>query len=99
MVWFCGTTGAVLEVAIAAFNTSEWKLARQLYSSLESDDVVVADSAYGTYADLAPLSVEAVQMPCFVNTMRVGVISVEASGWALGTTLSDGSARNSVRNQ
>lgn len=24
VVWFCGTTGAVLEVAVAAFNTSEW---------------------------------------------------------------------------
>ena len=53
VVWFCGTTGAVLEVAIAAFNTSEWKLARQLYAMLQPEDVVVADSAYGTYGDLA----------------------------------------------
>lgn len=53
VVWFCGTTGAVLEVAIAAFNTSEWQLSRQLYATLERDDVVVADSAYGTYVDLA----------------------------------------------
>jgi len=47
----CGTTGAGLDVAIAAFNTSEWQLSR-LYASLQSDDVVVADSAYGTYVDL-----------------------------------------------
>lgn len=53
VVWFCGTTGAVLEVAIAAFNTSEWQLSRQLYAKLDPEDVVVADSAYGTYADLA----------------------------------------------
>jgi hypothetical protein len=53
VVWFCGTTGAVLEVAIAAFNTSEWKLSRQLYATLQPEDVVVADSAYGTYTDLA----------------------------------------------
>jgi len=53
VVWFCGTTGAVLEVAVAAFNTSEWQLARQLYATLQPDDVVVADSAYGTYVDLA----------------------------------------------
>jgi hypothetical protein len=53
VVWFCGTTGAVLEVAIAAFNTSEWQLSRQLYATLQPDDVAVADSAYGTYADLA----------------------------------------------
>ncbi len=53
VVWFCGTTGAVLEVAIAAFNTSEWQLSRQLYGTLQREEVVVADSAYGTYADLA----------------------------------------------
>jgi len=53
VVWFCGTTGAVLEVAVAAFNTSEWQLSRQLYAKLTPEDVVVADSAYGSYADLA----------------------------------------------
>jgi hypothetical protein len=53
VVWFCVTTGAVLEVSIAAFTTSEWELARQLYAKLQPDDVVVADSAYGTYVDLA----------------------------------------------
>jgi hypothetical protein len=53
VVWFCGTTGAVLEVAVAAFNTSEWHLSRQLYTKLTPEDVVVADSAYGSYADLA----------------------------------------------
>jgi len=53
VVWFCGTTGVVLEVAIAAFSTSEWKLALQLYATLQPNDVVVADSAYGTYVDLA----------------------------------------------
>ena len=46
------TTGAVLEVAIAAFNTSEWEMSRQLYRRLTDEDVVVADSAYGTYMDL-----------------------------------------------
>jgi len=40
-------------VAVAAFTTSEWKLARQLYATLQPGDVVVADSAYGTYVDLA----------------------------------------------
>jgi len=43
---------SVLEVAMAAFTTSEWKLARQLYATLQPGDVV-ADSAYGTYVDLA----------------------------------------------
>ena len=53
VVWFCVTTGAVLDVAMAGFTTSEWELARQLYATLQPDDVVVADSAYGTYVDLA----------------------------------------------
>ena len=53
VVWFCVTTGAVLEVTMAEFTTSEWELARQLYAQLQPDDVVVADSAYGTYVDLA----------------------------------------------
>jgi hypothetical protein len=53
VVWFCVTTGAILQVAIAAFTTSEWELSRALYETLEPDDVVLADSAYGTYVDLA----------------------------------------------
>jgi len=53
VVWFCGVSGAVLEAAIAPFNTSEWQLSRQLYATLCPEDVVVADRAYGTYADLA----------------------------------------------
>ncbi|ASC73435.1 Transposase InsG for insertion sequence element IS4 [Halomicronema hongdechloris C2206] len=52
-VWFCVTTGAVLEVAMAPFRVSEWRLARHLYQTLCPEDVVVADSAYGTYVDLA----------------------------------------------
>ena len=53
MVWFCVITGAVLEVNLAPLIVSEWRLARQLYATLSSVDVVVADSAYGTYVDLA----------------------------------------------
>lgn len=53
VVWFCVSTGAVVSVAIAKGTTGEWQLARQLYQTLAPDDVVVADSAYGTYADLA----------------------------------------------
>lgn len=53
VVWFCVNTGAVLEVAIANFTTSEWQMSRQLYKRLTHEDVVVADSAYGTYMDLS----------------------------------------------
>lgn len=52
-VWFCMMSGAVLEVSMAPFNVSEWRLARQLYAKLCPEDVVVADSAYGTFVDLA----------------------------------------------
>jgi len=52
VVLFCVTTGAVLEVSIAAFKVSEWEMSRQLYARLQPEDVVVADSAYGTYVDL-----------------------------------------------
>jgi Transposase DDE domain len=53
VVWFSVASGALLQVAIAAFNISEWELSRQLYATLQPEDVVVADSAYGTYVDLA----------------------------------------------
>lgn len=53
VVWFCVVTGAVVSVALAPYLVSEWALSRELYSWLELGDVVVADSAYGTYVDLA----------------------------------------------
>ena len=53
VVWFCVVTGAVVTVAIAPYLTSEWELSRRLYGQLKPGDVAVADSAYGTYADLA----------------------------------------------
>jgi Transposase DDE domain len=53
VVWFCVVTGAVIAVALAPYLISEWELSRELYSLLELGDVVVADSAYGTFVDLA----------------------------------------------
>jgi len=51
--WWCGfvTTGAVLEVAMAAFTTSEWKW----HDSCMPPPTrrCRGDSAYGTYVDLA----------------------------------------------
>jgi len=68
------TTGAVLEVSIAAFKVSEWEMSRQLYARLQPEDVVVADSAYGTYVDLVLVLLR--RMP--VNIMRVTAIFVGA---------------------
>jgi hypothetical protein len=53
VVWFCVSTGAVLSVSMAAFNVSEWQMSRELYATLEPGEVGLADSAYGTYVDLA----------------------------------------------
>ncbi len=53
VVLFSLTTGAVLDAMLATFVTSELTLARQLYQHLQPEDVVLADSAFGTYADLA----------------------------------------------
>jgi hypothetical protein len=53
VVWFCVMTGAVMQVALSGFDTSEWELSRMLYASLEPEDVALSDSAYGTYVDLA----------------------------------------------
>jgi len=83
-----------LEVAVAAFTTSEWKLAR-LYATLQPGDVVVADSAYGTYVDLA-LVHSANADAVFRNIMRVTVIFVGARSWALAIILSNGSVLSSI---
>ena len=50
---FSLTTGAVLDALLATFCTSELVLARQLYQQLQPEDVVWADSAFGTYVDMA----------------------------------------------
>ena len=53
VVVFSLTTGVVLDALLATFCTSEIVLARQFYQRLQPDDVVLADSAFGTYVDLA----------------------------------------------
>ncbi len=53
VVMFSLSTAAVIGIRIAALNTGELSLARSLYETLDPDDVVLADRAYGTYVDLA----------------------------------------------
>lgn len=53
VVMFSLTTGAALQVRMSAFKTSELTLARAFYEQLAPGDVGLADSAYGTYVDLA----------------------------------------------
>lgn len=58
VVMFSLTTGAALQVRMSAFKTSELTLARAFYPPLEPGDVGLADSAYGTYVDLALLKAQ-----------------------------------------
>jgi hypothetical protein len=53
VVMFSLSTAAAIGVRIAALNTSEITLARSWYETLEPNDVVLADRAYGSYVDLA----------------------------------------------
>ncbi|NEQ18597.1 MAG: IS4 family transposase [Microcoleus sp. SIO2G3] len=52
VVMFSLATGAVMDVLVAAFKTSEVVLARQLYHNLKVGEVVLADRAFGSYVDL-----------------------------------------------
>lgn len=52
VVMFSLCTGAVLDLMMAPFNTSELVLARELYKHLQPGDVALADSAFGAFADM-----------------------------------------------
>jgi len=80
-----------LEVAVAAFTTSEWKLARQLYATLQPGDVVVADSAYGTYVDLA--LVHSANADAVFRKHHARHCDFRRGSWALAIILSNGSVR------
>jgi len=70
---------AVLEVSIAAFKVSEWEMSRQLYARLQPEDVVVADSAYGTYVDL--VLVQAAKADAVFRKHRASAIFVKVRNW------------------
>lgn len=52
---FCWATGAVLDVAIGAYRSSELTLVHQLWSCLQRGDIVLADRFYCTYGVLSEL--------------------------------------------
>jgi len=85
------TTGAVLEVSIAAFKV-RMEMSRQLVSNRR---MWLADSAYGTYVDLVLVQAAARRMPSFVNIMRVTAIFVGAKV-RIATISSPGSVPNDV---
>ena len=53
VVVFSLLTGAVVAGCIAAHTCSEIVMSRLLYKSLDPEDVILADRAYGNYVDLA----------------------------------------------
>ena len=53
---FAWASGAVLDVAIGPYRSSELSLWRQLWDQLKAGDVVLGDRFYGTYAALAHLT-------------------------------------------
>ena len=52
---FAWASGAVLDVAIGPYRSSELSLWRQLWDQLKAGDVVLGDRFYGAYADMAQL--------------------------------------------
>lgn len=52
---FCWASGAVLDVAIGPYRSSELSLWHQLWNQLQVGDVVLGDRFYGAYAELAQL--------------------------------------------
>ena len=52
---FSWASGAVLDVAIGPYRSSELSLWRQLWNQLQAGDVVLGDRFYGAYADMAQL--------------------------------------------
>jgi hypothetical protein len=52
---FCWATGAVIDVALGAYRSSELMLVRQLWPTLRRGDLVLADRCYCTYVILAEL--------------------------------------------
>ena len=53
---FCWASGAVLDVAIGPYRSSELSLWHQLWDQLQAGDVVLGDRFYGAYAELAQLT-------------------------------------------
>jgi hypothetical protein len=54
---FCWATGAVLDIAIGSYRSSELTLVHQLWGQLKRGDIVLADRFYCTYVILAQLLV------------------------------------------
>jgi hypothetical protein len=52
---FCWASGAIIDIVIGAYRSSELTLWRQLWENLNCGDIVLADRFYCTYADISQL--------------------------------------------
>jgi Transposase DDE domain len=52
---FCWASGAIIDIAIGAYRSSELTLWRQLWGNLNSGDIILADRYYCAYADILQL--------------------------------------------
>jgi hypothetical protein len=52
---FCWASGAIIDIAIGAYRSSELTLWRKLWGNLNSGDIVLADRFYCAYADIVQL--------------------------------------------
>lgn len=68
---FSLTTGAVHDVASGPYRAGERSLSHQLWRSLKPDDILAADSYYGTYADIVLLKERGVDVVFRVHQRRL----------------------------
>lgn len=52
---FCWASGAIIDIAIGAYRSSELLLWRKLWENLNCGDIILADRFYCTYADISQL--------------------------------------------
>jgi len=64
-------TGAVVDIACGRYKTSERSLSHQVWRSLNTGDILVADSYHGAYADIALLKERGVDGVFCVHHRRI----------------------------
>ena len=67
---FSLTTGALVDLAVGPYRAGERGLWHQVWRSLKTDDIVVADRYYGTYPDIALLKERGIDVLARVHQRR-----------------------------
>ena len=80
---FCWASGAVLDVAIGPYRSSELSLWHQLWDQLQAADMVLGDRFYGAYVELAQLTARHCEGVFRLWGARTRTIEFRR-GWRLG---------------